>query len=745
MWICCGEYICKNHLRVVAAVLQIKNSRYRKENQMPFIDKTINRMIKWESVDISISEMVDLIQREILEKSSGSELSKLKKGMCKTWVLAVGSGFGLRYYPTSSSPVRLCCRFNGLTHQLQQISLLDSINKTEYFIPSGKTSCVKLQRAVLRRLAKYSYDEADGVQGFGSSGKYLNPTRAKRSAKKIGLRILALLAAAAMLLVILNLPPINKLLFNRPLEDTPQWVSTVQNGYLGEFTDMTVYELLGNYRAYYDNEIWDGGTTDDGDRITEVRFTNSQALESATIQFNMLNDDVFYVSAYVDTEMPDAQRSDVIYALTASYYSGIALEYLGDNEKTTQLNALLREVDASEILYGASASFTGDRAMLYQMRNDVLLGLTAAEVLEYYGLAIVDPPKDDFIEETQSDVVLTMEPMESTPDIQFAYFTADELLMDMDQNILRASQKYKDMYLILTGKVSEFYSDGQIFLMGSTSYESFQTISCVIADEGQIADLMNASVGDIITIQCKVTQVDQLTGYQVEMISVEEIAPNPDTQPETTEGLNPPGPLTGSVLRSSGGLKVRSGPGTNHAEVRRLEPGETVTIYEQQNVDGRYWGNIGDGWVCMDYIVYGIDTSVEPNNLQNPPDTSREARKLEYIGEWVSDDGYYCMAITQNGNGVNISAECILGPENRITWQMFGEYDEHCAIRYWNGICKNYEDGVETVWYTSGEGAIVLNGSRLSWHESMEGSGDFMTFSRAGAHAPNPPYMNAGN
>lgn len=711
---------------------------------MDVIDKTVNRVLKWESVDISISGMVSLIQSEILDNATENDLLRLEKGMRKSWVLGVGSGFATRFYPASDSPVRICCQFNVITHQIQQISLMDSLNKKEYFIPSGKASCLKLQRAVLRKLDQYNSDEANTTHGAGTREKFLNSSKPNQPARRIVLSSLALIAVIGVILAVLNLPPVSKLLFSRSLEETPEWVFTVQNGYLGEFTDMTVYELLGNYRSYYDNEVWGGGTTDDGSRITEVRFSNLQSSDSTTIQFEMLNDDVFYVSAYVDTGMPGAQRSDVVFALTSSYYSGIALEYLGDNEKSAQLNALLQEVDASIILYGASANYSGDRASLYKMRDDKLLGMSSAELMEYHGMAIVDLPGDYQFEDSQL-VEPTTEYVENAADIQFAYFTADEMLIDMDQNIMRASQKYNDAYLTLTGRVSAFNADGKAFVMGGTSYDSIQTISCVITGENQVADLMNANVGDTITIQCKVSQVDQLTGYQVEMISIEEIMPNVDTLPETTEEPASFSPLTGSVLRSSGGLKVRGGPGTNYMEVRRLEPGATVTIYEQQDINGVYWGNTGDGWVCMDYIVFGVDTSVEPNYPQNPSNSSREERKLEYIGEWVSDDGICCMSITQNGNGVSIFAECLYGPENKITWQMYGEYDEHCAIRYWNGVCKNYADGAESIWYTTGEGAIVLNDSRLSWHESMEGSGDFATLMRAGAHAPNPPYMNAGN
>lgn len=98
---------------------------------MPYIDKAMNRVLKWESVDVTIPEMIELVQKTILEKSSDKDLAELEKGMQKTFVLAVGRGNNLRYYPSSFSPARLCLEFNIFTHQLYKISLLDTVNANQ--------------------------------------------------------------------------------------------------------------------------------------------------------------------------------------------------------------------------------------------------------------------------------------------------------------------------------------------------------------------------------------------------------------------------------------------------------------------------------------------------------------------------------------------------------------------------------------------------------------------------------------
>ena len=88
---------------------------------------------------------------------------------------------------------------------------------------------------------------------------------------------------------------------NTGTTSTDTYIETVQNGYLGEFTDMTVQELLS---SYYEDLLgctaeWDGGENDDGQQIVEVKYTD-ETVGDTTIQFKMLDEQVFKISAFVD-------------------------------------------------------------------------------------------------------------------------------------------------------------------------------------------------------------------------------------------------------------------------------------------------------------------------------------------------------------------------------------------------------------------------------------------------------------
>lgn len=106
--------------------------------------------------------------------------------------------------------------------------------------------------------------------------------------------------------------------------------------------------------------------------------------------------------------------------------------------------------------------------------------------------------------------------------------------------------------------------------------------------------------------------------------------------------------LTGYVIESSGGLKIRNGPGTSYQEVGRLAPNEQVTIYEQTYGESYMWGKIDRGWVCMDYIAIGtapkyrevneigyIVGSTDGVNIRSGPAVSYEQVGRAYLGQQV--------------------------------------------------------------------------------------------------------------
>ena len=209
--------------------------------------------------------------------------------------------------------------------------------------------------------------------------------------------------------------------------------------------------------------------------------------------------------------------------------------------------------------------------------------------------------------------------------------------------------------------------------------------------------------------------------------------------------------LTGTVLRSAGQLKVRSGAGTNYTEIGRLQGGDTVTIYEQQNANGMTWGNIGYGWVSMDYIVFGVDNSQAPTTPQqstiNPPTQNTFNKRQACIGDWVSSDGRFNMTLTSNGNGVDIYIEfryVANTPSVTYTWKMTGAFDEYDTIQYSHGVRTDTLRGPDEPAYIDGAGTITIYQSQLEWYEYREHIADPPTvFYRVGSYIPSTSGTNS--
>lgn len=186
-------------------------------------------------------------------------------------------------------------------------------------------------------------------------------------------------------------------------EDSPE-ITTVKNGYLGEFTDMTVEEILDGYYSGllgYEEGTWDSGITDDGTTIVQIDYVN-EMLGNITIQFSMLDEDCFKATAFVDPLEDVESVTDLLAALNKFYVLSYEVQYPEAERANVEKELLerLNSINATSVRYGASKDYTGDRAQLYQMFGDSQLEMSVVELLEAYG--IIDT--GIYVEDTPSSI-----------------------------------------------------------------------------------------------------------------------------------------------------------------------------------------------------------------------------------------------------------------------------------------------------------------------------------------------------
>ena len=182
------------------------------------------------------------------------------------------------------------------------------------------------------------------------------------------------------------------LLFSEQTDsEEKNYTSLVQNGYLGEYTDITVKEILDSfYGMLYEHEEWDSGETDSGSIIVQARYYDEDMEDNATtIQFTMLNEECFKITAFVDPLTPVEKATDLLAAMNYNYvlaYVAKSRSVVDDPLAEKDFIARLEQISGSAVQYGASAEYGGNRASICEIEGKTPLGVNVAMLLDNYGL-----------------------------------------------------------------------------------------------------------------------------------------------------------------------------------------------------------------------------------------------------------------------------------------------------------------------------------------------------------------------
>lgn len=163
-------------------------------------------------------------------------------------------------------------------------------------------------------------------------------------------------------------------------------IAMVQSGYLGEYTDVPVQELLWFlYSHFSDSQKWEGFLCDEGYPIVQVTYTRDDAPDDPTIiQFSITNQQ-FVLSAFSDSLIGVEEITDLYGVLNYSYLEWKNQAYQGDYPYDPELIAWLNNISGSAVMYGASKHYTGNRSTLNQSYNEELLPISVPWLLDNYG------------------------------------------------------------------------------------------------------------------------------------------------------------------------------------------------------------------------------------------------------------------------------------------------------------------------------------------------------------------------
>ena len=97
-----------------------------------------------------------------------------------------------------------------------------------------------------------------------------------------------------------------------------------------------------------------------------------------------------------------------------------------------------------------------------------------------------------------------------------------QMIDELKENALKAKNTYQGKYIEVTGKISNFDSDGAYVSIEATNANEWNldTVLCYIKNDKQLETLMEKSVGDNVTIKGKVTSVGEVLGYSINIDEV---------------------------------------------------------------------------------------------------------------------------------------------------------------------------------------------------------------------------------
>ncbi len=373
--------------------------------------------------------------------------------------------------------------------------------------------------------------------------------------------------------------------------DQTDHIPVVQNGYLGVYTDITVRNLLReSIGQSYTEEVWDGGATDEGAEIVEVRFFNrGSETDAAIVQFAMLNDQCFKVITYIDPSAEKQVRSsEDLYTALQYQYIGIYAQknqlYVDQESDYQKLVAHISQAPVSAIKYGAAANYSGVRQDICRLEGLVPTDMEVVDLINRIG---TENPTTPETQPTQAaETTPGTIPMETAPLPTVEVET--EPTQEPDTSDVEP----------LVGYVIE--RSGGLNVRNGPGL-----------DYAQVGRLEPNEQVTILETQ----QVGQYTWGKIfnGWIRMDYIT---DEEPTGGGTSGSSSVRTGYVIESSGGLKVRSGPGQDYAEIGRLAPNDQITVYEFTVIGTSNWGRIGEGqWICTDYVVFSDNAMYSTNSL----------------------------------------------------------------------------------------------------------------------------------
>lgn len=274
------------------------------------------------------------------------------------------------------------------------------------------------------------------------------------------------------------------------------YISLVQNGYMGEYTDATVQEILETYFKTDGMTVEWTGTELDGDPCVGFHaYPEGENLnDGTTILFRICGRKVFQAADMGGNGYDDLEATDIAYWLNFYYMNWYVISQAGvDSTGEARLPVLqelvqnkLDKVSGTAVLYGASSDYSGNRSELYKVAGDsALIDLSAAELIDAHTNNMLTDSLAELETDSATDDSGSETAVEEYPTAEETMETAgtEEKAVEMEENPVVMEE---------TG--TEINTDGEEASWAENDVEEVSIYGSYFADNGVDATLY-AEVG----------------------------------------------------------------------------------------------------------------------------------------------------------------------------------------------------------------------------------------------------------
>lgn len=123
----------------------------------------------------------------------------------------------------------------------------------------------------------------------------------------------------------------------------------------------------------------------------------------------------------------------------------------------------------------------------------------------------------------KSSVTNNVSNVETKPTVVYEKVDLKTLMDDLKANALKAEKTYQNKYVEVTGKISNFDSDGKYISIEPVDADAWNldTAMCNIQNDEQRDYLLEKVIGDEVTVKGKITSIGEILGYTIKIDSVQ--------------------------------------------------------------------------------------------------------------------------------------------------------------------------------------------------------------------------------